>query len=193
MAGRKGIKPRVAEHVRGEFERAEHVGKGGIADIEAAGIGAERRHHHAGRIRGEAAARYGAAAMRDPRHWMQMARDFAGHALRDMAEGQRPDRQRAAEGAADILGRLGVVTQFTGRPAEAEALCREAIALLEARGDREGAASVMVNLVSILWRLGRAEVERRRLLLEAIRALEAAGSGAELVFAYSQMASLELF
>ncbi|MBI2781342.1 MAG: AAA family ATPase [Chloroflexi bacterium] len=92
-----------------------------------------------------------------------------------------------------ILGRLGVITQFTGRPAEAERLCREAIAILERGGDREGAASVMANLVTILWRLGRPEEERRRMLLEAVDILEGADSGTELVLAYSQMAALELY
>lgn len=92
-----------------------------------------------------------------------------------------------------LLGRLGVVTQFTGRPAEAEALCREAIAALSSQGDSEGAASVMVHLVSILWRLGRPEGERRRILLDAIEILEAAPPGAEIVNAYSQMAALELY
>lgn len=92
-----------------------------------------------------------------------------------------------------VLGRLGLVTQFTGRPAEAEALCREAIASLTTSGDREEAASVMVNLVTILWRLGRPENERRQLLLDAIGVLEASGGTTELVFAYTQMASLELF
>jgi len=96
-------------------------------------------------------------------------------------------------GRGRLLGRLGLVTQFTSRPADAEALCRSAIATLESNDDREGAAAVMVNLVGILWRLGRAAEERRRLLLDAIAILEAAQSGRELVFAYSQMASLELF
>jgi len=108
--------------------------------------------------------------------------------------------RRALELAADddptrgrLLGRLGLVTQFTSRPADAEQLCRSAIATLESAGDREGAAAVMVNLVGILWRLGHAAEERRHLLLEAIAILEAAQAGRELVFAYAQMASLELF
>ncbi|MEZ0240236.1 MAG: BTAD domain-containing putative transcriptional regulator, partial [Chloroflexota bacterium] len=92
-----------------------------------------------------------------------------------------------------ILGRLGLITQFTGRPAEAERLSRESIALLQASGDAEGAAAVMVNLVPILWRLGRAEEMRRRLLLDAIAILEPATLGPELVDAYAQMAALELF
>jgi DNA-binding SARP family transcriptional activator len=103
-----------------------------------------------------------------------------------LATGDDPMRGR-------VLGRLGVITQFTGRPTEAERLCREAIATLERSGDAEGAASVMVNLVTILWRLGRPEEERRRLLLDAVDILESVDSGSELVFAYAQMAALELF
>ena len=92
-----------------------------------------------------------------------------------------------------MLGRLGMTTQFTGQPAEAERLCRDAIATLRASGDAAGAASVMVNLVQTLWRLGRPEDERRQLLLEAIRILESADAGIELVYAYAQMAALELY
>jgi DNA-binding SARP family transcriptional activator len=92
-----------------------------------------------------------------------------------------------------LLGRLGLITQYTGRPAEAERLCRESMATLEANGDPEGAAAVMVNLVPILWRLARSEEIRRQLLLDAIGILEPAAPGPELVDAYAQMAALELF
>lgn len=92
-----------------------------------------------------------------------------------------------------VLGRLGITTQFLGQSAVAERLCREAIATLQATGDLEGAASVTVNLVQVLWRLGRPAEERRQLLREAVAILESADAGSELVFAYSQMAALELY
>jgi hypothetical protein len=86
-----------------------------------------------------------------------------------------------------------VLTEYTGRADEAERLCREAITTLRSTGDDPDAAAVMVNLVQVLWRLGRPEDERRRLLLDAIRILEAADPGAELVNAYCQMAAIELY
>jgi DNA-binding SARP family transcriptional activator/tetratricopeptide (TPR) repeat protein len=92
-----------------------------------------------------------------------------------------------------VLGRLGMTTQFLGQLPVAERLCRDAIETLERTGDMAGAASVMVSLVQILWRQGHPEEERRRLLLEAIAILESAGAGGELVYAYSQMAALELY
>lgn len=122
-----------------------------------------------------------------------------GARVLDMAKAESLYRRALALATNDdprrgrLLGWLGVVTQYTGRPADAEALCRDAIEQLTRTGDAEGAASIMVHLVSILWRLGRAEGERRGILLQAIAILEAAAPGAELVNAYSQMAALELY
>ncbi|HJP88093.1 MAG TPA: BTAD domain-containing putative transcriptional regulator [Candidatus Limnocylindrales bacterium] len=96
-------------------------------------------------------------------------------------------------GRGRVLGRLGVLTQYIGRADEAERLCQEAIAALVQAGEDADAAAVMVSLVSILWRLGRPDEERRQLLLGAIRILEAREPGAELVNAYCQMAALELY
>ena len=103
-----------------------------------------------------------------------------------LATGDDPIRGR-------LLGRLAVITQYTGRPDEAERQCREAIATLQASGDLEGAASVTVTLVQVLWRLGRPEEERRQLLLDAIAILESVDAGSELVAAYTQVAALELY
>ena len=95
--------------MRGEFERAEQIGEGGIADVEPTAVGAEGRHHQARIVCRKAAPGYGAAALRDTRDWMQMTGDLADRALRQMAEGQGADGQRRFEYAADIGGRLGIV------------------------------------------------------------------------------------
>ena len=73
VARRKGVKPLIAQHVRGECERAEHVGKCSIADIKAARISTERRHHETHAIGCKAAAADGAAAMRHPCDRMKVA------------------------------------------------------------------------------------------------------------------------
>jgi len=89
--------------------RRDQVGEGGIAHVEPAGKGAERGHHQARCVRCKAAPADGAPAMRDTRHWMQMAGNFAGGAGRQMAERQAADGHRRLEHAADRRRRLGIV------------------------------------------------------------------------------------
>jgi DNA-binding SARP family transcriptional activator len=113
------------------------------------------------------------------------AASFYGRAL-DLTDDADPARGR-------LLARLGEVTQFTGGLREAEALTRDAVVVLDAQGDRAGSAAAMVTLVGILWRLGRSEGERRAILLGAIGILEGTPEGSDLVLAYSQMATLELY
>ena len=68
-----------------------------VAHVEAAGIGAERRHHQRVAVAGEAAAADRAAAPRHPRDRMQVAGDLAAGVLgRLVAEGQRAERERRA-------------------------------------------------------------------------------------------------
>src|SRR6185437_7178733 len=101
----EGVEPVLAEHVRGERERAEQVGEGRVADVEAAGEGAESRHDETRFIGREAAAAHRAAAMSDARRRMQMAADFAGAIARQVAERQRAEREARMERAADAAGR----------------------------------------------------------------------------------------
>ena len=91
-----------------------------------------------------------------------------------------------------LLGRLGQVADLTGRAAEAEQLCRQAIVELQAHDDLLGAGEAMVTLAGALWRLGRPEGQRRRIAAEAIRTLEQLPPGPALVTAYSRMATHEL-
>ena len=91
-----------------------------------------------------------------------------------------------------LLSRLGDVAQYTGRLPEAERLCEAAIADLQAHGDPLGAGEAMVTLAVARWRLGRPAGQRRQLLAEAIRTLEALLPGKELVLAYARMATEEL-
>src|SRR5262245_52466071 len=97
--------------MRRELERAEHVGEGGIANVEPASIGAERRHHHALAVGRKAAARDRAPAPVDPRHRMQVPGDLARDVftLRRMAEHQWPDPEHRRRYAAEIAYRLGIV------------------------------------------------------------------------------------
>ena len=158
----------IAHHYGEAFDVAQRLGDDRVADLRAPAVAALTRAGDSARTLD-----------------VVKAESLYRRALA-IAAGDDPQRGR-------LLGRLGLVTQFTGRPDEAEELCRAAIATLEALGDDAAAAEVMVNLVSILWRLGRAEEERRRILLAAIDILQSAQPGKELVLAYSQMAALELY
>ena len=134
--GGEGIEPVFAQHMRGEGERAEQIGERADAHVKPAGEGAEGRHHHARVVGGKAAAAHGAAAMRDARHRMQMAADFAGGAGRQMTEGQRAERQRFLEHAADAVGRLGIV--IAGDPDPVAAALQSMQALAVGRHSRAG-------------------------------------------------------
>ena len=95
--------------MRSEGQGAEHRGESLVAHIQPAGEGAEGRHHHALTVGGKAAARDCATAMRHARDRVQMAGDLARNAARQMAEGQRADRQFGDKAAADIGGGFGIV------------------------------------------------------------------------------------
>lgn len=101
--------PPVAEHMGGKAERAEDRRKRCIADAEAAGIGAERRHDRAAVVAGEAAPVEGAATARNARLGVEMAGDLAARPRRFVAEGQRPDRDCAAHLAAEIIRQVRIV------------------------------------------------------------------------------------
>ena len=73
-----------------------------IADAQAAGIGAERRHHRALAVAGKASPLHRAAARGDARLGMQMAGDFTHSPCRLMAERNRADRDFARDHAAEI-------------------------------------------------------------------------------------------
>jgi DNA-binding SARP family transcriptional activator len=91
-----------------------------------------------------------------------------------------------------LLARLGESALHAGRLADAERLGREAVAELQAHGDDLGAGEATATLVATLWRLGRPEDERRRLMVKAIRTLEERPATRELALAYTQMARHEL-
>ena len=78
-----------------KVKRLEDPREGAVAHIEAAGIGAERRHHHPLAVAGEAAAADRTAAPRHPRDRMQVAGDLAGGiSTRLVAKGQRAELER---------------------------------------------------------------------------------------------------
>src|SRR6201992_1795797 len=84
-----------------EARCSEDLGKRCVADVEAAGIGAEGRHHGALAIAGKTSSLHRAPAGRDTRLGMQMAGDLtscAGRlmAKRDWAE-SHSSRDRATE------------------------------------------------------------------------------------------------
>ena len=104
-----GIEPPLAQHMRGERQRAEQRHDGAVAHIEAAGIGAECRHDETPAVAGEAAPAHRAAALRDARQRMQMAGDLAVARFAPKARGGRSaDRAPAlGETAADISAGSG--------------------------------------------------------------------------------------
>src|SRR5215471_13024182 len=75
--GGKRIDAALAHEMRGEGERAEHIGEGTVAHVEAAGIGAERRHHQARAVARKTAPAHAAPARAQARHRMQVACDLA--------------------------------------------------------------------------------------------------------------------
>jgi DNA-binding SARP family transcriptional activator len=125
----------------------------------------------------------------------------AGDAARRLDVAQAASLYRRALEIADpedperpaVVARLGEVAQLTGDLDEAEQLTREAIAGMQASGEETGAATTMVVLESVLWRLGRSEQERAQLLAAAIRSLERGGPTPELVQAYAQQAAHALY
>ena len=56
MARGDGVEPAAAEKMRREVEPCENIGKGPVAHIEAAGIGAESRHYQPSAVTDKAAA-----------------------------------------------------------------------------------------------------------------------------------------
>ena len=137
-ARRDGVEPAVAQHMRGEGERAEHVGEGAVADVEAAGIGAEGRHHHALAVGGEAAAADRAAALRDARRPDADGRRSRRRARRAVGSWRNisaPIASVAGERAADAVGRIGIV--IAGDPDPVAAALQRARA---SRGRRRQAA-----------------------------------------------------
>src|SRR5712675_2099430 len=75
--GGDGVQPDIAEHMRHEARRLEYFRERRIADAETTGIGAERRHHGALAVAGEASPLHRTPARRHPRFGMQMSGDFA--------------------------------------------------------------------------------------------------------------------
>ena len=94
---RERINPAFAQQIRFERERAEQIGKGGVSHIQPAGKCAEGRQNQPRRIGGKAAAADRAAAMRDPRHGMQVTADFSGTTLRQVTKRERVNFQRFVE------------------------------------------------------------------------------------------------
>ena len=69
----------VAEHMRGEAG-GKNFRERRVADAQAAGVGAEGRHHGALAVAGKTAPLHRTAAGRHPRRGMQMTGDFADRA-----------------------------------------------------------------------------------------------------------------
>ena len=100
-----------------------------IADAQAAGIGAERRHHGALAVAGKTAPLHRAAAGRDARLGMQMAGDFARRAGRLVAERDRPDRDFARDHAAEIGRQRRIVIARNPDPVAPRLHRRERVAV----------------------------------------------------------------
>src|SRR5438552_8223379 len=95
--------------MRREIRRAEDFGEGDVADTEAPGVSAERRHHGALAIGGEAAALGDTGAGGDPGFGMQVAGDLAERARWLVAEGDRADADFTGDDAAKVRWQRGIV------------------------------------------------------------------------------------
>ena len=84
--GRDRVHAVVAEHMRHEARRLEYLFERGVANAQAPGIGAERRHHRAHPVAGKTSPLHRASARGDARLRMQMSGDFADGAGRLMAK-----------------------------------------------------------------------------------------------------------
>ena len=158
----------AAHHYAEALRLAKGVGDDGVPELQAQALAASVRAGDGARLLdvAKAAAHYGRAL-----------------ALMSASD----------PGRGDLLARLGDVTQLAGDLEEAERITRSAIDALLAVGDGSSAAAAMVTLESVGWRLGRPESERRALLREAVRLLEALPPSPELVHAYAQTAAHELY
>jgi hypothetical protein len=103
------VQPVVAEHMGREPQRRKYLRKRRIADAEAPGVGAERRHHHALAVRGEAAPLHRAAARRHPGLGMQMTGDLAVGSGRLVTEHNWSDCDFARHHAAEIARQRRIV------------------------------------------------------------------------------------
>ena len=74
---REAIEPPLSQQVRRKGKRTEDLRKRGVADIEAACVGPEGRHHQASPVARKAAPAGGAPALRHPGDRMQVAGDLA--------------------------------------------------------------------------------------------------------------------
>ena len=93
------MKPGVSEYFR----------KRRVANAQAAGIGAERRHHGALAVAGKTAPLHRTPAGRDARLRMQMSGDFADSAGRLVTKRDAADRNFAGDHAAEIGRQCGIV------------------------------------------------------------------------------------
>src|SRR5688572_18278597 len=100
-----------------------------MAHVEAAGIGAEGRHHEPLAIGGEAAPADRAATAIHPRYRMQMTGDLILVAARRVAEDERAERQRFGRRAAEAPHRLGIVIARNPDPLSAALQADERIAV----------------------------------------------------------------
>src|SRR5690349_2457027 len=94
--------------MRDEIGR-EYPGERPVADAEAAGIGAERRHDGAFPVACKTAPLHGTATRRDPRLWMQVTCDFSDLTCRLMAEYDPAQRHLGCDHAAEIARQRRIV------------------------------------------------------------------------------------
>lgn len=99
----------VAEQMGDEAVSRKDLRKCDVADAEAAGIGAERRHHRSHPVGGEAAALHRSATRGDACLGMEMAGDLAARTGRLVTESDRADRDFVGDGATEIARQHRIV------------------------------------------------------------------------------------
>src|ERR1700728_1441669 len=123
--------------MRGECQRSEYFYELRVADIEAARIGTESRHHQPLAVARKALPRQGAAALVNACGRVQMAGDLAvaRPPFRLMAKRQRAERERARKGAADAV-RLRIVVAGDPNPVAAALQIEQCGAMLRRQPGR---------------------------------------------------------
>src|SRR3954466_7547318 len=103
------MQPPVAQHMGHETESLEYFCEGKVADVEPAGVGAERGHHQPLAVASKAASLHRPAAGGNPRLGMQMPGDFAGSTSRLMAKHDAANGNLAGDRAAKIIRQRRIV------------------------------------------------------------------------------------
>src|SRR5947209_1486984 len=127
--GRDRVHAIVAEHMRHEPWRLKYFPERGVANVQAPGIGPERRHHRARAIADETAPLQRAAPGGNARLWMEMTGNFAGRAGWLVAKHDSTDRHLAGDHTAEVARQRGIVVAGDPDPVAPRLQCSDGFAI----------------------------------------------------------------